>query len=482
MADGMVLYTDGSFRQGKAGWGIHGYTYENVAMKSKAATKQQPTAKGYLDVGADETCTVLNYIDAFGSVTNNPTNNTGELTAAIEAFKIAHEADAPRLTMLMDSEYVRKGMTAYLPKWIKSNWIKSDGTPVANQDLWKQMVELKAKWEETNKPLSIQWVRGHNGDIGNEKADANAKLGSGQNNDKPVMVSVKGEEINKLKKQVVNPLILESRLLFAINSGEEPDGFYYTYNLGRMHNYGHKPKDTAKDKLAKADLILGRRISEATFSVYKANEPDEYLQLLINMHTEALGTENPELGIINLANAYRATIRQKIESMGLPALVVWKDINVLSTPTDELISRTLNPPRMANDAVATFNVMRSRLEDYLAGKLGESVGIIDITEHFFEEVAKGKKVGYQLLKTITSNTGFVEVPITFKDRKIKLKLVLNIDIPSRNQLARIGANKVKMEILVVAEGPYSYSYSIVFVTDDGSAIYQSPYTQFILPK
>ncbi|MFO5890369.1 hypothetical protein ACLBSJ_31600, partial [Klebsiella pneumoniae] len=112
MADGMVLYTDGSFRQGKAGWGIHGYTYENVAMKSKAATKQQPTAKGYLDVGADETCTVLNYIDAFGSVTNNPTNNTGELTAAIEAFKIAHEADAPRLTMLMDREYLRKGMAA----------------------------------------------------------------------------------------------------------------------------------------------------------------------------------------------------------------------------------------------------------------------------------------------------------------------------------------------------------------------------------
>ncbi|MFO5795567.1 hypothetical protein, partial [Klebsiella pneumoniae] len=55
---------------------------------------------------------------------------------------------------------------------------------------------------------------------------------------------------------------------------------------------------------------------------------------------------------------------------------------------------------------------------------------IGIPEHVFEEDAKGKKVGYQLLKTITSNTGFVEVPITFKDRKIKLKLVLNIDIPT----------------------------------------------------
>ncbi|MFO5701881.1 hypothetical protein ACLBSN_32450, partial [Klebsiella pneumoniae] len=68
---------------------------------------------------------------------------------------------------------------------------------------------------------------------------------------------------------LVNTLIVRSSLLFAFNTGEEPDGFYYTYNLGRMHNYGHKPKDTAKDKLAKADLILGRRISEATFSVDK---------------------------------------------------------------------------------------------------------------------------------------------------------------------------------------------------------------------
>ncbi|MFO5689442.1 hypothetical protein, partial [Klebsiella pneumoniae] len=69
-----------------------------------------------------------------------------------------------------------------------------------------QIVDRKRDGEETNKSLSIHWVRGHNGVIGNEKADANAKLGSGQNNGKPVMVSVKGEEINKLKKQVVNPL------------------------------------------------------------------------------------------------------------------------------------------------------------------------------------------------------------------------------------------------------------------------------------
>ncbi|MFO5695667.1 hypothetical protein ACLBP9_31395, partial [Klebsiella pneumoniae] len=73
-----------------------------------AAIYQQPPAKAYLEVGADETCTVLNYIDAFGSVTNNPTNNTGELTAANEAFKIAHGEDAPKLTSFVASQYNRK--------------------------------------------------------------------------------------------------------------------------------------------------------------------------------------------------------------------------------------------------------------------------------------------------------------------------------------------------------------------------------------
>ncbi|MBW6072859.1 ribonuclease HI, partial [Pseudomonas aeruginosa] len=119
-----MLYTDGSFRQGLAGWGVHGYTYTNTPMKSKAATKQQPTASGYQDVGAEDTCTVIEYIDSFGKVVDNPTNNTAELSAAINGFKIADASKATKLTMLMDSEYVRKGLESYLPKWIKNNWVK----------------------------------------------------------------------------------------------------------------------------------------------------------------------------------------------------------------------------------------------------------------------------------------------------------------------------------------------------------------------
>ncbi|BEG72426.1 ribonuclease H [Pseudomonas phage PA1C] len=481
MCDGIVLYTDGSFRQGLAGWGVHGYTYTNTPMKSKAATKQQPTASGYQDVGAEDTCTVIEYIDSFGKVVDNPTNNTAELSAAINGFKIADASKATKLTMLMDSEYVRKGLESYLPKWIKNNWVKVDGNPVANKDLWIALNQQKMDWLKNDRKLELKWVKGHSGDIGNEKADVNALRGGGASVT-PKTVKVEGDAINKLKKVQMNPLILESRLLFGINSGKPSDGTYYMYNLGSMHNAGHRPRDTAKDKLAKADLLLGRRISEATFGVYKSREPDEYLENLIELHTKAFGTDLPELGILNLGNACGAKQRQQIESLGLDALVRFDDIFVLATPDMGLISRTLNPPRMANDAVSMFNVLERRLAEYTAGTIGESVYKIDITDHLYETVQSGKKTVTQLKKSITQNTPYLDIPIDYKGQKVSLRLALTIDIPSRNQLARISCEGVKVEVLIVATGPLAYSYSTVFVTDDGSAIYEAPYTQFILKK
>lgn len=481
MCDGIVLYTDGSFRQNLAGWGVHGYTYHNTAMKSKAATKQQPTAEGYKDVPLDETCTVIEFIDAFGKVEGRATNNTAELTAAIEGFKIAFDSGAQNLVMRPDSEYVIKGLTQWVKKWIKDNWIKTDGTPRENKELWLTLLDLKKRWDDRGYKLKIEWIKGHSNDLGNDKADVNAVRGGGAESSKPVQVKVDGEKITKLKKKPVSPLLLETRMVFGINSGKEEDGIYYTYNLGRMHNAGFKPRDTAKDKLAKADLLFGRRIAEATFGVYKAKELDEYLESLKKLHTDALGTDLPELGIINLANACRASYRQAIETMGVSGLLKFDDIHVLATPEMGLISKTLNPPRMANDAVFEFNNMERRLLDYIDGKLGSSVDLIDITSHFYE-VTEGKKTVTQLKKHITQNTSHMDIPIVYKGQKVNIKLCLAIDIPSRNQLGRIACENVKVELMVIPLGPCAYSYSTVFTAEDGHAIFGSPYAQFLLKK
>lgn len=481
MCDGIVLYTDGSFRHNVAGWGVHGYTFTNEPLKSKAATKQQPTSEGYKDVPLDETCTVVDYIDAFGRVDGRATNNTAELTAAIEGFRIALKSGAQNLIFRMDSEYVRKGMTQWVQKWVKDNWVKADGTPRENKELWLELLEVEKQWKDHGYKYNAIWIKGHSNDLGNDKADVNAARGGGCAPDATVEVKQDGAKVNKLKKIAVSPLILETRMIFGINSGKEPDGYYYTYNLGRMHNAGHKPRDTAKDKLAKSDLLFGRRIAEATYCVYKANELDEYLEHIQKLHAGVYGTENPELAIVNLANACNAKQRNNIELLGADGLLKFDDIYCLATPEMGLISRTLNPPRMANDGIREFNGMEIRLNEYLEGKLGSAVDVIDITSHFYEVVV-GKKTVTQLKKSITQNTPHMDIPVKYKGRAINIKLVLGIDIPSRNQLNRITCEGVKVELLISPLGPLAYSYSTVFVTEDGSAIFSAPYAQFLFKK
>jgi ribonuclease HI len=482
MADGIVLYTDGSFRQNKAGWGVHGYTYTDVSMKTRLPQKQQPTSSGYKDVPADETCTVINYIDAYGAVLDSPTNNTAELSAVINGFEIAQKSEAKALTFLMDSEYVRKGLTGYVQKWIKNGWIKADGNPVANRGYWEKLLGLKNQWTDSNRPLELQWVKGHSGDLGNDKADENSVLGGGTKTAVPKEVQLEADSVEKLKKTPVHPLMLESRLMFSVTQGPTFDGYYHMYNLGRSHNYGSKPRDTKVDKLMKADLLHGRRISDATFGVFKPLAAEPYLEDVIALHNSTYASELDQLGILNLSTVYNKNVRQKIETMGLDALQRFDEIKVLATPDFTLVSRTLDPPRLAHEALSTFGILRRQLDEFMSGETGESVDVLDVTDSFFETVTEGKKTISRLLKTITSSTAAIEIPVVHKGHDLKLRLVLSIDIPTRNQLARIGTAGNKVTLLVTATGPIAYSYSIVFTSDDGSAIYASPYTQFILPK
>jgi ribonuclease HI len=96
------------------------------------------------------------------------TNNRMELLAVIKALG---QLKRPcRLEILSDSSYVIKGMTEWLPGWIKRNWINSQKKPVLNRDLWETLLKL-------SRPHQIEWtwVRGHHGHKENERCDELAK-------------------------------------------------------------------------------------------------------------------------------------------------------------------------------------------------------------------------------------------------------------------------------------------------------------------
>jgi ribonuclease HI len=92
------------------------------------------------------------------------TNNRMELTAAIRALEALTRKCEVRVTT--DSEYVRNGITTWLPQWKRRNWKTADRKPVKNLDLWQELEQLTHRHE-----ISWHWVRGHSGHEENERVD-----------------------------------------------------------------------------------------------------------------------------------------------------------------------------------------------------------------------------------------------------------------------------------------------------------------------
>lgn len=92
------------------------------------------------------------------------TNNRMELTAAIRAVEAV--PDGIRATVLCDSQYVVKGITEWLPSWVRRGWRTAGKQPVKNADLWRRLADARAR----RPTVQFEWVRGHSGHAGNERA------------------------------------------------------------------------------------------------------------------------------------------------------------------------------------------------------------------------------------------------------------------------------------------------------------------------
>ncbi len=109
------------------------------------------------------------------------TNNQMEL-AAVEAVLSDSGAlswDGP-VTLYSDSMYVINGITKWVHGWQRNGWITSTKTPVENKSQWEHLLKLT---KEYGKRLSIEKVKGHAGDLYNERCDdlaVKAALGTDQ--------------------------------------------------------------------------------------------------------------------------------------------------------------------------------------------------------------------------------------------------------------------------------------------------------------
>jgi len=138
MINKVIIYTDGacSGNPGYGGWGAY-LIYENNKKK----------------ISGSEI---------------NTTNNRMELMAAIAALEILDRSS--EITIFTDSKYVMNGIQTWLSAWKINNWKTSSKKPVKNGDLWKRLDALCQQHE-----VDWKWVKGHAGNIGNERVDELAR-------------------------------------------------------------------------------------------------------------------------------------------------------------------------------------------------------------------------------------------------------------------------------------------------------------------
>ena len=109
-------------------------------------------------------------IHELGDASTQTTNNRMEMQAAIAALKFLESSRQSKpITLYTDSEYLINCVTKWVKGWKRKGWKKSDGKPVLNQDLLQILDNLN------NQQIKWQHVRGHAGNIGNERCDQIAR-------------------------------------------------------------------------------------------------------------------------------------------------------------------------------------------------------------------------------------------------------------------------------------------------------------------
>ena len=141
----LIIYTDGacSGNPGPGGWGAL-----MLALDGGAVIKERTLSGGEADT----------------------TNNRMELRAAIHALEALERPST--LTIVTDSAYVKGGITSWMHGWKRNGWKTSARKPVKNVDLWLLLDEAQMRHS-----ITWEWIKGHAGHPGNERADELAREG-----------------------------------------------------------------------------------------------------------------------------------------------------------------------------------------------------------------------------------------------------------------------------------------------------------------
>ena len=477
----LVLYTDGGCKpssRGQAGWGIHGFSYINVLPKMGHGTKGFiPTPNGHENTKGNEAVvksravSVLLYIDAFGVIAGLQTSSVGELHAFYHALQLAKLIKPVSLLIKTDSEYVVKGTNQYLDIWKESKWIRSNGEPVANLDIWKAIDALLTELRETF-TVTVKWTKGHKDSVGNVRADQSAS--------EACLAGLNGFQIDQVKinspKKYWNPeneynrLLSEKYWYFVTDNKSHKVGEHYVYYMG---NHG--------DEIS----VFGKPISDANFAVIFTPAFDPVLEKIRIVQDRLTRHASGAIAVADVSLLTKPAVYKRILDAddNVPFLYRDKYETVMEDPFKLSLTTELKQPGLAYEGLDILNDLQDTLEQYLKGNVPH-MRVINITDSIYESIeTKGVeslriKIPPNADAAVLTIKDVLFVDSQCQEQKRDLRLVIGLDLPKRQTLAAIVTREPKVSLITWPEVSecHAFRYACVIETLDGDVgIWAAPY-------
>lgn len=508
----LVIYTDAGARPnpGFGGRGLHGYNWvPKVTKQGSGHPKVIPTSIGYVprttnleeldttrkqqtqfQVSGTGTFTptlevdVDFYIDWENSVEDvETTNNFGEVSAAVQAMRIADRMGAKSLRVITDSQTAINGITDWVEKWEANGWTKRDGSFPPYLEVWQAALKLRRKLEKDGCELFFDWIKGHMGDTGNEITDTYATIGLMYRRNGTIYTDLRVTPAKgywKTEKDRHDFLGQQSIYYHTCPADVEP-GVYY---LG-----GH----------GKEEDLIGTRSTDGVYSVVQLDTPDPVLEKIRNRSMVVSEHYTPTFVYALLAEIYSdkyydvlvkhpadVTLHNNPRRRERP-----QDLFFLGNGKETLV-RQRRPALMAMKAVEALEETHELL--IMFKEQSDQLILTDVTDLIYETVMekKGKKevAVNRLRANFEGNGGTMQVSANYDAQggegieKATLTLIMGSDIIDRNALKRVEEKNPKVTLITWRESAHAFRYATITQIDGAIGIWINYYSNlhFTLPE
>lgn len=484
----IVCYTDGGARPnpGNMGWGGFGYTYNETQEKPiRNLENKLFTTTGYTDKAEKDSIYVTpeHIFTLVGSHENNyGTNNIAELNAFITTIKhiLSKYKKIEEILLLTDSSYTKDGVSNWLAKWKKFDWVKQDGGLVANKELWLIIDDLLKELKSKNISLKIEWVKAHSVSYGNHTADKLATLGvslSKKNIHYPDghFKSIGYSDYKKLTIEK-HPFINFKRMYFNNIKENNKFGLYYLTD----------DRDDNEKSNANTSFIT-KRSSKTSFAVIKMDKHEEVLDSIMNKRFDMV-VEQEAITIVKVDRIYTNGVYEYVKEFKDAAFLdAGKRPSRIDFLDNTPIAIDLDPPGPVLNAFAQFDLLKYFLEDYLA-KASEDKPIIDdisfphtsyrdITKTFYDIKESKNGMKYELKKTISDKD---MLKVMFNEHSIPF--LTGVDLLPRNNLKRIEKENPSIILVTWLHEVNLLRYATIIKINDAVGIWSNIYAGAIVLK